>query len=157
MRRRSLRIPTRPFVSTSAISRALMRAGQQGGFDAFQVQELWCAVENHYSSQQLAFLFDHIIKENFYESLFLPDVYWADGGKVLFEAGGKQNTAIRILGECLYQRSKTHWLSSCGSEPDLKMRMKWNDFNLVLLESLVTDGHSSADLAVLLLERDLGL
>lgn len=157
MHRRFLRIPSKPFVSTSAVSHALMRAGQQAGFEGFQLENLWVTSGDHYSSQQLAHLFESVIKEGFYESLFLPDIYWVDGSKLLFGTGGKKSIAIRVLGECLYRRAKTDWLSSGTSATDLSLRMNWNEFNFALLKRVVTDGHVSGDLAALMLERDLGL
>lgn len=145
----------KPFITTKAISEAIVWSGKTKGWTQQLIQEVWELSSLHLSEAVIRSTFSHILSKPTASALFNRNVYAVSGKEELqFECPPSAiSDPCYILSEMLRDLIEKQWpmdrLPPIDSE--------WNDFNEALFETLFDLGFSSRRLRGWKLEQDLGM
>jgi hypothetical protein len=145
----------KPFITTKAVSEAVVRSGVICGWTLPLIQEVWELSSLHLSEAVIRDVFSTILAKPTVSALFDRNVYSVTGQEALqfVPPAGSISDPAYTLSEMLRDVIKDQWpmyrLPPFDSE--------WNDFNEALFETLFNSGFSSRRLRGWKLEQDLGM
>lgn len=145
----------KPFITTKAISEAIVWSGETKGWTRPLIYEVWELSSLHLSEAVIRGVFSTILATPTVSALLNRQVYVVTGREVLqFECPpGSLSDPCYILSEMLRDLIKKQWPMGCLPPLD----SEWNDFNEALFETLFKLGFSSRRLRGWKLEQDLGM
>ncbi|RXT67734.1 hypothetical protein B1F73_21820 [Pseudomonas syringae] len=145
----------KPFITTKAVSEAVVRSGETRGWTRPLILEVWELSSLHLSESVIRGVFSPILAKTTVSALFDRNVYTVTGREALqFECtAGLNSDPGYILSEMLRELITKQWpmdrLLPVGSE--------WNDFTEALFETLFNSRCASRRLRGWKLELDLGI
>jgi hypothetical protein len=145
----------KPFITTKAVSEAVVRSGVTRGWPLPLILEVWELSSLHLSEAVIRGVFSPILAKATVSALFDRNVYIVTGQEALqFEPpAGSISDPGHTLSEMLREVIKKQWPMERLPQFD----NEWNDFNEALFETLFNLGFSSRRLRGWKLEQDLGM
>ncbi|POF88368.1 hypothetical protein [Pseudomonas putida] len=145
----------KPFITTKAISEAIVWSGKTKGWTQQLIQEVWELSSLHLSEAVIRSAFSPILSKPTVSALFNRNVYAVSGKEELqFECPPSAiSDPCYILSEMLRDLIQKQW----PMDRLPPMDSEWNDFNDALFETLFDLGFSSRRLRGWKLEQDLGM
>jgi hypothetical protein len=145
----------KPFITSKAVSEAVIRSGEACGWASTLTQEAWELASMHLTEEIVGTAFDAFLIKPGFSALFQRSVYMVTGSEELrFSCpSGCLSNPSYILSEKIRNLIKRDW----PLMPLVGRPCEWHDFSASLLEVLMEAKVSSHRLKGKKLEEDLGM
>lgn len=144
----------KPFITSKAVSEAVIRSGKRNNWSLSEVTEVWKLAANHLTEDLIDKAFDEVIYEANSAALFLRCHYKVKGSEILrlYQPASACNP-VCILGKKVRTLIKEQW----PLEPSTANSPQWHDFTDAILMMLMKRKVVSSHLKGKKIEQDLGL
>lgn len=144
----------KPFITTKAVSEAVIRSGERNNWAVSEVTEVWKLAGIHLTEELIGTAFDEVICKASSAALFRRCHYKVKGSEILrLDQPASAFNPVCILGKKVRTLIKDQW----PLEPSTTNNPQWHDFTDAILMMLMKRKVVSNHLKGKKIEQDLGL
>jgi hypothetical protein len=144
----------KPFITTKAVSEAVMKSGRESDWSESQIKEIWWLAADHLSELEVSAAFDDVLSRPNISQIFIRRNYKVTGYETLQLGRGSAPICdpTRILGEKVKALIKMEWPLAISEVGD----SRWHDFSDSLLMACMKKNLVPNRLKGKKVEQDLG-
>ncbi|MFP3849032.1 hypothetical protein [Pseudomonas sp. W5-01] len=144
----------KPFITSKAISEAVIRSGERNNWSVSEVTEVWKLAAYYLTEELIDTAFHKVIHEESSAALFRRCHYKVKGSEILhLDQPASASNPVCILGKKVRTLIKEGW----PLEPSTANGPQWHDFTDAILMMLMKRKVLSNHLKGKKIEQDLGL